>query len=209
MGTWNHQSSGAWKLLGSGRTALIADTDWPVASELRLPLAKPSANHNVFALVLASKDGRSGYEIGLDGANIVIRSVEFGDPASVKNWASAAHGLDANTPFFLEVRIIDGEIQAVLNGAASAVVSWTPGAVSGMDTSPTFAGYKHFGFVSNVNGAIVNGPQVCTLVPRTTGLQDLLAAACGGDAFLVQGETARLLWPGSRRDRLRRHDGRR
>jgi hypothetical protein len=190
MGTWIEQSNGRFLLVGTGRTVYIADTVLPAESAFRLQLARPNANHFVFAMVLASGDGRTGYEIGVIGANIVIRSVEFGDPASVKLWTSVAHGLTVAQPFFLEVRVVDGTIEARLNGSSSAAASHTPGDAAGAGgtaagNSPTFAGYRHFGFVSNVNGAIVASAQVCTLRPQTVDRADLLYAVCGGDVFRV------------------------
>lgn len=193
MGVWVKDTSGRYTLIGGGlRTALIAERSFPADSALKLQLARPNANHHVFAVVLSSKDGRSCYEVGLVGANIVIRSVRFGDPLSVTEWATAAHGLNVALPFFLEVRYQNGTIEARLNGSTTAAVSFAPG-TSG---SPTYAGYKHFGFVSNVNNALVATAQLCDLIPQRVNRADLLCAACGGDAFLVEGQSVRLLRAG-------------
>jgi hypothetical protein len=144
MGIWSVNNSGLYTMTGSGRTAFIADQTLPANSEFRLQLRAPADADNVFVLLPSSKDGRTAYEIGLVGANLVIRSIAFADPASVVDQATIAHGLTSASPFTLGVRLVNGVLEARLNNAAAATLSHTP---------TMLAGYKHFGFVSNVDGA--------------------------------------------------------
>lgn len=176
MGVWSKNTAGVFTLLGTSRTALIPTLTQPSAFDWTLELAALGAAHRVFALVYCSPDGRTGHEIGLVGSNIVIRTVLFADPASVTVVQTAAHGLAANEHFSLRVRVADGKIEVRLNGATDPVLTH----------EPTFhADFKHFGFVSNVDGATVTAAEICDLHARTIDRSDLLHVVCGGDYFEI------------------------
>jgi hypothetical protein len=179
MGLWQQDAQGGYRLFGFGRTAAIASETLTTEKTLKLQLAPYDLNHNVFALIPSSGDGRTAYEVGCVGTSIYIRTVVFGDPASVTVRASALHGLGAGVPFTLEVRVVNGVIEARLNGSDTPIVDFD------MSTaSPTVAeGYKHFGFVSNVDGARVIAIQLCELVPITVNRADVLVAVCGGNVW--------------------------
>ncbi len=178
MGTWTKDSSGVWTHSGIGRGVLIADSDFPAESALKLQLT--DYTHGVRGVVLSSKDGRSCFEVGCVGANLVIRSIKFGEPSSVVVHDTAAHGLTAGVPFTLEVRTSGGVIEGRLNGEATPTVSYDNGSAA----TPLFEGYKHFGFVASVDGAKVTSAQVCELEPIRIERADVLAMVCGGDVFL-------------------------
>lgn len=178
MGTWSKDSAGVWTHSGIGRGVLIADTLFPGESSLKLQLT--DYTHQVRGVVLSSGDGRSCFEVGCVGANIVIRSIKFGDPGSVTVHDTAAHGLTAAVPFTLEVRVSAGVISGYLNGEATPSVSYDNGSAA----TPLFEGYKHFGFVASVDGARVASAQICELVPTRVERADVLVMVCGGDVFL-------------------------
>jgi len=181
MGVWTRSATGKYTLVGTGRTAAIVGQELPAETAFTLQLAPYDLGHNVLVLIASSLDGRSAFEVGVIGANIVIRSVEFGDPATVTVHDTAAHSLAAGVPFSLEVRMVAGVIEARLNGATSAIVSYDNGGA----VTPLFVGFKHFGWVSNVNGAEVLRAQVCQLRPERVNRADVLIAVCGGDVFGV------------------------
>lgn len=190
MGQWFRDSSGKFTLIGTGRTALIADDPIPVDKTVKLQLRPQDTGDNVRVLVQSSRDGRSCFEVGQIGANIVIRSFEFADPGSVTVHDTAAHGLAAGVPYAIEVRVANGVIEARLNGSSSPIVSYD-NAGSG---TPLFLGYKYFGFVSNVNGAIVLRAELCDLTPVRVERADVLVAVVGGDVFAsTDGENYSLL----------------
>ena len=110
MATWDFDLGGGFTLVGSGRTSAIPSDLLPAEKEITLQLSAPSLNHGVFVLIQCSGAGRSGYEVGLVGANVVIRSVQWADPALVVVRDSAAHGLNTAIPFTLRVRNVAGII---------------------------------------------------------------------------------------------------
>ena len=185
MGVWSRNAAGVYTLQGGSRTALIPVQTRPASFDFTVQLAPPTLAHNVFQLVPCSGDGRTGYEIGIVGVNIVIRSVLFADPSTISVKATAAHGLSSSQPFTQSVRFVNGKIEVRLNGSEDAALSYTI-----PDPAPVWVNYKRFGFVSNVDGAQVISAEICDLDPRKVDRADVLHVVVGGDYFVVEPDGA-------------------
>lgn len=193
MGTWTAANSPPltpfpYELTGSGRTAFVTTATLPVPAALKFQFADPA--HEVKVLVLCSEDGRSGYEIGTDGGtggNILIRTVVNGvvgsavtnDANDIPSSASCSttHGLSTGTPYTLDIRIIDGDIEVRLNTSTGTPI---------LKHTPTNAALKRlsaFGWASDQTGAVVGDAQVCQLTEQVSARAEVLVAVAGGDVW--------------------------
>jgi hypothetical protein len=174
-GVWTKNNAGVWVLSApsSERTVVIAVDELPSDTSIRLQCKQPA--DNVKVLILSAKDGRSAIEVGIEGANAVIRPVTHAVAGG--NLDSAAHGLSAGVPFVMEVRLQDLNIECFLNDSTTAVVEYDN------SSAKTFAKQKHYGFVSAVDGAKVLSADVCDLIPQLLDQSDVLIAVCQGDVW--------------------------
>lgn len=160
---------------GGVRTARMAFKTFPTSTEYRLGLTNTA--HNVKAILFSDAAGLNCWEVGVEGINVVVRKVVWGVPQAAS--ATATHGVTANVPFTLGVRIEQGAIKVYVNGMLKT--SFTPDA---------FLDYVNVGFVSDVADATVTLAEFCELIPTTQGAATVLAAVCGGDVFLAEDESA-------------------
>jgi hypothetical protein len=164
------------------RVVLIADTPAPADYAYRLQLADTA--HEVLAVVLSSFDGRSCFEVGIDGSNIVIRRMTFAEESLSHTppdevLVTAAHGVAAAKPFTLEVRKIKGVITGYINGVLKVTFDNTDDEI--------YSGHKHFGFVSSIVGAKVLKAELFDVVPEVVNAGEILVAVCGGDVWFLDG----------------------
>lgn len=186
MGTWAKGTDGVWTYSGSGRTVVIADGELPSTSLLRLQVRQPA--DNVKALVLASPNGKYGFECGIEGSNAVIRTVTHGTPFTGSTAGSnvnetAAHGLTAGQPFTLDAQYEDSVIKLTLNGAASPTVEWDN------STGLIYADQDRFGFVGTVAGSKVLRAEVCELEPVKVDNAEVLVVVAGGQLWAAESES--------------------
>ena len=75
--TWaQNATTKVWTNTGAGSSVVVATTAFPGGSVITLSVPKPS--YNVKVIVPGSVDGRTRYEAGIEGANVVVRRVAFG-----------------------------------------------------------------------------------------------------------------------------------
>lgn len=140
---------------------------------VKLNVADPA--HNVKAMIRTSPGGGSGWELGIEGANVVIQERAFGGSPTVR--ATAAHSLPAGAPFTMLARLTNNKYEVFLNGSSSAAVSYTT-------VTDLYARYRRCGFVSAVNGARVLRAEVCGVVSNRETSIDVVIVVCDGNVFL-------------------------
>ncbi len=174
MGTWAF-TNGAWQMTGTAvRTVLLAAGTLPSVAALDLWGGAPAQNSKV--VFWSDRNGaKSGWEAGIEGANIVIQHRTLaGSPTVV---LSTPHGLTAGVVFKLQVRILNEKVECYLNGAASPILTHT-------NSAGIFLKYRHYGFSSAVPSAKVLKFQKCDLQPDFGQRTDALFVVAGGDAWL-------------------------
>jgi hypothetical protein len=180
------------------RTCFIFDQKWPGNQALRMRL--PDVAQAVAFLLPCSKDGRSGYRVGIDASDttkVSIKPVVFGVIGSAfatvasdtppSSTAIVAHGVAAATPILIEVRYIDGTIELRVNDVVK--LSWA-GAGAG-----AYGAYTHFGFDSDVAGAVVTKIELATLVKTDPDAQtEVWLGVCDGNVVCsLDGVTAQVI----------------
>lgn len=172
MGTWNRNAQGIWTLAGSGDTALMAGEQMPQRGHWKVHCTDPL--HGVRLRILASKDGRSAWEIGVDevgtGGDIFIRQVTFASAAAAV--ANDTHGIADGEPFILEARWADNVITGYINGVE--IIDYTN------DVAPTFEAHRWYGFVAGVAGAKVTREEIGELEALLAPRRDYLVRVVQG-----------------------------
>lgn len=153
----------------------------PASAEIKAQLA--AASHNVKVLVRGSSDGRSGYECGIEGSNVIIRKITYGVVAAAIS--SAAHGLGASETFTLRVRLTAETIAATVVKTSGAEVP-----VSHATTDRNR--FNSYGFVSNVNGAKVLSATLAEVGLSSVLAEDVLVIVAGGDVWATANDGERL-----------------
>lgn len=162
--------------------ALVTGDAARLPSLFRLDVQLQDIEHHVRVLILASGDGGSGWEIGIatDGdaaeTDLMIRRRSFGAPANTSD--NAAHSIAAATPYLLRIEILEGQkivAYLILGGEIKASVEW----VNTVD--PTYIGNTAWGFISDVDGAVVLSAQFTALSQRTVNIANVLWSVAGGD----------------------------
>ncbi len=172
---WTRGTTGTFtKSADTNRDAYISSTPLVANGIIRSQHAKPA--DEVRLVCFSSWDGRSCYEIGLDGVNIKINQVVF--VTTITNHGSAAHGLAANTPFTMDVRVENRTISVYLNGSTVAALSYT------VSDSDALVNYRAYGFVSSKSGATLLSCKVGELVPSVESRPRGLWWVAGGILYV-------------------------
>lgn len=198
MGTWTRNTStNAFTLSGSGATVALRSTTQ--TGRFANVLDLNTTAHEVKAVLFATKDRLNRIEVGVVGANVVMRKVALGGAAVVlTNSASdlpasascsVAHGLTAGVPYQVDARVVDGTIELWIN--ETKVLSHQL-----LDTETYYGNVrigaqKYVGFVSSVSGAVVQRAQICSLVPgEITPQTEVDVIVVDGNVFMSRdGET--------------------
>lgn len=165
-----------------------------IAADVELVSTNPA--HEVKIVRLSSADGRWCFEAGIEGVNYVIRTVVAGVPgASVTNdtgdtpssgACEDTHGLGVGNQIIrMRVRLVDNRISLYINGSETAILSHALTA----DEISDFGRHRRWGFASDVTGAKVVNPRICTLEANITPRRDALVGACGGAVYVVLDES--------------------
>lgn len=171
-------TSGVLTHTGTAKEAAMAGSDGPPNMILVLECADRA--HEIRVRLLASPDGKSGWELGLkagDKTRVAIRKVTFGTEAAVS--VEALHNVSADgVPFTLECSIQQTTLTArvVTTGGAAAAVSLD---IAG----DKYLAFKRWGVVSAVNNARVLSVTRCDLVAVTSTRKEVLVAVCGGRLY--------------------------
>lgn len=169
---WTSTSGvGPWTKSGTTRDVVLADEPAPQNSAITLQIRQPA--DNVYLILRGSPDGRSGIEVMVDAANVVIRLVEYA--VTISTYSTTPHTLTAGSAFTLDVRPLNNNIEVRLNGDTTALVTQAVG--------DQFEFQDKVGFGSLVNGAIVQGFSVCELVAETADRADVLVMVRGGELW--------------------------
>ncbi len=188
MGWAYDSAAGGWTLsASSGRAALVAGVGLGAAASVLAELQDPYIPVRI--LIQCSPRGDTGFEIGVDELNITIWRWEYGERVGTV-LASAAHGLSFGVGYTIEVRRIGTQISVYLNGATSAVVSYT-------NSSGYFAELDGFGFVADTDGAMVTRFQRCGVTEVRASREEVGVVVSGGDVYLVRGARKSLVARGA------------
>lgn len=168
---WTEGTDGSLAHAGTDRDVWLFDDPMPANSSFKLQLGNPA--HNVKAVLFSSHDGGSCWEAGVEGADLVIRRVDFGTEQPFAVWIS--HGQVAGIPFLAEFRVQDSLIRILLNGQEVAALEY--------DTIAQYSFFRRFGVVSKINGASVLRAELCELAPAVETAQRVLVAVGGGSVY--------------------------
>jgi len=192
--TWaQNATTKVWTNTGAGSSVVVATTAFPGGSVITLSVPKPS--YNVKVIVPGSVDGRTRYEAGIEGANVVVRRVAFGVVGSnLTNSATdtppgapatTAHGLPANVPLVLDVRDKDGQIEVRLNG--TLFIRHTIDTADYYTVFNAYANLRYYGFVSEVDGAVISKAEISPLVQsEPTPMTEIMAIVCDGNLIITE-----------------------
>lgn len=175
---WFQGTDGTWTLinLGALRYTLMAGVSQAANTAVRLDIADPA--YGVGGIVLSSPDGRTCYEVyttGGTGGNIRIRKVTLGVAAA--HVATAAHGLTTAVLYTMEIRVLQGVIQVRLNGASTAILTYT------VPAGDECLEYNNFGASGITNGGKVLRMQICSLILDSDNPLEVLAIVAGGELW--------------------------
>lgn len=178
------------KAADTTRSAYTSTTKFPSNGVIRLQ--QTTYANEVRACVFGSWDQRSCFEVGVVGADIMIRKVEFVETVTtLGSGATAAHSLTSGVPFLLEVRVSNRTISAYLNGSTLPAVSYT------VPTGDSLENFGAFGFVSSISGAVLLKCEVGELVPSIASRDRGLWFVAGGNLYAsFDGSTAGLIRSG-------------
>lgn len=181
MGLWT-QTGSAFDLASDGvRTAVMSRTGLGQDHAPKLQLTDPE--NQVGIAIKASPDGRSCLQIDTVAATnkIQVRLVLFGQPGAMiveETYANA--GLTAGVPFTIQVRLIQGQLQTLINSVRVAALD--------LDTTDAayaaIAQFDYWGFVgTSPGGRLVLSAMVDTLVGVLAERADILCAWCNGEIW--------------------------
>ncbi|HRQ74239.1 MAG TPA: hypothetical protein PLU35_14540 [Phycisphaerales bacterium] len=180
--TWTYDSTTrTWTKSDTGRETLMVDADLPGACAVRLELF--NINKPVRFVCFASPDGRSCVEVGVNGANLEVRILEFGVVTSTPE--SEAHGLAANVPYTIEIHRRAGVLEVFLDGVST--ITWT---VAGVPE-----GRERYGFSAQNDGSRVARAVVCGLKPLRATRRDALVIVVNGTISLYDEGSLRAVAP--------------
>lgn len=138
-------------------------------------------------MLLADRTGRNGFEVGIYGTKIEIRSVTWSVTAAVTNGASpdipasasasVNHGLSSATPFEMEVRNINDVLRVFLNGTEVLQHAIT----SAEQTK--YGDLRYFNLSSDADGAKALSFQICELVADFDPAQTMVVAVSAGRVY--------------------------
>ena len=158
----------------SGRTTLMFEE--PAPRLCRIVLRFPDITDNIKAMVYASAYGDSGYEVGVEGANIIVREVEFG-VVSGSTIQSTAHNWTGNQPRTIEIDLINGGIDVYLDESTTALFQVAASSLT------KFSGYDNIGYVSAVDGATVSEFVPHALEPEFDAAGEVAVIVAGGALY--------------------------
>jgi len=169
-------TSGVLTHAGTTRDFWDPGVTLPAQVEIRCQLQAYS--HNIKVLVRGSLDGRTGYEVGIEGSNLIIRKITVGVTGSALQ--TTAHGLGASESFTLVVRLTADEIKATVVKTSGAELSVT-------ETSDDWSAQTAWGFVSAVDGATIGQATYAEVGLTSTTIADVLVIVVGGDVWANYG----------------------
>lgn len=181
---WAYASS-VWTHTGTTRSFLLVSSIIPNPGEVSMRCGVTARDT---AIVLrADPDGRTGWEVAVDGANLVIRKRLYGIAEAAT--ASIAHGL-ASEAFTLRARIDGNTITGYVVRANGTEVSTTA------DVSDRSA-ITTWGFASATNAATVSIVTVSGLREVITTVAEVLYWVQGGSLYACyDGNTSTLIKDG-------------
>lgn len=168
---------------GTNRDVFVVDSTLPATWELRAQ--SNDYTDNTKLAVRLSGDGRSGFELGVEGANVVIRKITYGVVGS--SLATSAHGLSAGETFTIRARGTGDELEAAIVKSSGAVVAVTY-------NTTDFLHHRYWGVVGDENNALVQALSWAERVAQEATVEDVGLAIIGGDLYAsYDGSTWRLV----------------
>lgn len=168
---WTYASS-TWTQTGTTRAFLYVSTAIPNPGEASIRPGSPA--HETAICIRSDADGRTCWELAIDGSNLVIRKRIFNVPQTAS--ATAAHGLPGGQPFTLRVRL-DGTL---ITGACIASDGTTVELTHDTSDRALITGW---GFASATNAATVSQVRISGLREQITTVSEVLWALAGGGFY--------------------------
>lgn len=184
---WTKGTDGVYSNFSTigNRVAYSSNVPQPVNFSQSIQCATTA--HEIKLFAFSSYDGRSCYEAGVSGSDVVIRKVQYG--TTFTNLAGpSAHGISSGVPFSMEMRVEDRTIKLYLNESTTPILTYTIAA------SGEFVSYRGYGFVCQtpVGSEKVLSWRVCELVPSISVRENMLWIVGGGTVYVsFDGTTAR------------------
>lgn len=171
--TWTiNTTSGALAHSGTTREVWVVGTSLPATYEVNAQCNDPADNIKI--VVRSSNDGRSCFECGVEGANVIIRKITYGVLGSAL--ATAAHGLSAGETFTIRVQGTGSELSCSILKSSGAEVNIT------YDTTD-FQLYKHWGVATDETNAAVQFLSSAERTAIESTVADVLVVVSGGDLW--------------------------
>jgi hypothetical protein len=181
--------SGTTRDLWNPNLDIFTGPSIPLPSSAEVQAQCANYTHNVKVFVRGSFDGRTGYECGIEGSNVIIRKITFGVVAAALD--TEAHGIASGETFTLKVRLTAETItcSVVKTSGAEVEVSYA---------TTDLNRYKHWGFVSSIDGAVVLAATVAEVGLASVTVEDVLIQVAGGDVWASGADGERTQLIGSR-----------
>lgn len=172
---WTQNSDGSLTHAGTTRDAWVLDVAAGANATMKVQLSAPAGNVRV--MFFASHDGRSGWEAGIEGPDVVVLRTDFGVENPLAAWTP--HLQAAGIPFLMEVRKRDAQVEMYLNGAETPTLTYA--------TTGQYAQFDRVAIVSDTDGAVVLRYELCELAPAIETSSRVLVVVCGGDVWKAVG----------------------
>lgn len=180
--SWALQPDHTYLHSGTGADVFIAPDGLPQPGAMWLRFADKTAN--LKGVVCADAGGFNRIEAGVEGANVIVRTVVNGTPST--SLVSVAHGLASSTPVTMRVDVEGASILKVFfNGVLPAAVTVDLNADPVAASMLSRSGY---GFTSSVNNALVLEAYKAPLIPNVLPALKVLVWCVNGDIWYATRE---------------------
>lgn len=182
---WTHTSS-VWTQAGTTRSFVRVATPIPNPGEVKI--SSKDFGDELSIVIRADDDGRTGWEIAIEGNDLLIRKRVFNITQTAS--ATAPHYLSSNERFDLRVRVNGTSIKAAVINAAGAVQEIE------YDTTDR-SGVTTWGFASAIDGATASSVFISGLREIVTTVSEVIYWLQGGTLYACyNGQTATLIAQG-------------
>lgn len=185
--TWTYApSTDTWTKANAGREVITFETAIPNPGQVGLRSATTA--HELAIAIRMDRDGRTCYEIAIDGADLVLRLRRFNKPQAAL--ATAPHGITVGRPFTLKIRI-DGTLMV------GSVVREDGSTVEVQADVIDRASIIPWGVASDVDGATAQSITPAGTSAQVTTIQEVIYWLQGGNVYAIYTDlTVELVYAG-------------
>jgi len=185
--TWLATSSTIFTLDASGSTWITRLSTEPMPSscdiEIRVQWEDAAlAPLNPGAVFYCSRDGRTRWQVTIEGADIFLRKFAYGTELYAVDLGP--HNM-TRPEAVLTVRVTGNDLVITTNDSTAAPVEYLVTLGNGVHPENDLVDLTAWGFVSNVNLCVVSQPMLYQLTPGNATKNEILMIVCGGTLYSI------------------------